>query len=169
MWKQWQILFSWAPKSLWTLTATTKLKHPCSLEGRKVMKNLDGVLKTEIHFAIEVCSVKTMIFPVVIYTCENCSIKKVECQRTDAFKFLCRKRHLRIPLTARSSNQSILKEINPEYLLEGLMIQQSWWLDAKTWLIGKDSDAGKDSRQKGKGAAENQMGYIASLTQWTWI
>ena len=78
MWKQWQFLFSWAPKSLWTLTATTKLKHTCSLEGRKVMKNLDGVLKTEIHFAIEVCSVKTMIFPVITYRCAIWTIRKGE-------------------------------------------------------------------------------------------
>ena len=83
--------------------------------------------------------------------------------------FWCRKRHLRIPLTARSSNQSILKEINPEYLLEGLMSQQISWPDAKSWLTGKDSEAGKDSRQKEKGAAEDEMGYIASLTQWTRI
>ena len=61
-WEKWQILFSWAPKSLWTLTAATKLRHTCSLEGRKAMKNLHYVLKTRTHFASEVCSVEAVVF-----------------------------------------------------------------------------------------------------------
>ena len=76
-----KILFSWAPKSLWTLTAATELKDTCSLEGRKAMKNLDSLLKAETHFATEVCSVKAMIFPVIIYRWPIWTIRKGECQR----------------------------------------------------------------------------------------
>ena len=81
--EKWQILFSWAPKSLWTLTAATKLKHTCSLEGRKAMKNLHNVLKTRTHFASEVCSVEAVVFPVILCRCEIWTIRKDECQRTE--------------------------------------------------------------------------------------
>ena len=85
------------------------------------MTNLDSVLKsTDITLPTKVCRVKTMVFPVVMYSCENWTIK-TESQRTDAFKLWCWRRLLRVPWTARRSNQSILKEINPEYSLEGLM------------------------------------------------
>ena len=79
-----------------------------------------------------------MVFPVVMYGCESWTIKKTERGRTDAFELWCWKRLLRVPWTARRSNQSILKEITPEYSLEGLM------LTLKSQLIGKDPDAGKD-------------------------
>ena len=79
-WKQWQISFSWAPKSLWTLTAATELKDICSSEGRMAMKNLDSVIQAETRFATEVCSVKDMIFSVIMYRCAIWTIRKGECQ-----------------------------------------------------------------------------------------
>ena len=103
----------------------------CSLEiktrlllGRKVMTNLDIILKSrDITLTTKVHLVKAMVFPVVIYGCESCTIKKVEHQRTDAFELWCWKRLLRVPWTAKRSNQSILKEISLECALEGLMLK----------------------------------------------
>ena len=102
-----------------------------------------------------------MVFPVVIYGCEDWTIKKAEHQRIDAFELWCWKRLLRVPWTARRSNQSILKEISPGCSLEGLMLKLKllilWPPDAKYWLIGKDPDAGKDWRQEEKGMTEDEM------------
>ena len=93
------------------------------LLGRKAMTNLDSVLKTrDITLLTKVHIVKAMGFPVVMYECESWTIKKAECQRIDAFELWCWRRLLRVPWTARRSNQSILKEINPKYSLEGLML-----------------------------------------------
>ena len=94
------------------------------LLGRKVMTNLDSILKSrDITLPTNVHPIKTMVFPVVMYECESWTIKKAECQRIDAFELWCWRRLLRVPWTARRSNQSILKEINPEYSLEGLMLK----------------------------------------------
>ena len=94
------------------------------LLGRKAMTNLDSILKSrDITLPTKICLVKAMVFPVVIYGCESWTIKKAECQRIDAFKVWCWRRLLRVPWTARTSNQSILKEINPKYSLEGLMLK----------------------------------------------
>ena len=106
------------------------------LLGRKVMTNLDSIFKSrDIILPIEVHLVKAMVFPVVMYECESWTIKKAECQRTDAFELWCWRRLLRVPWTARRSNQSILKEISPEYSLEGLMLKLKlpilWPPDAK--------------------------------------
>ena len=106
------------------------------LLGRKVMTNLDSILKsTDITLPIKVCLVKAMVFPVVMYGCESWTIKKAEYQRIDAFELWCWRRLLRVPWTARRSNQSILKAISPEYSLEGLMLklklQILWPSDAK--------------------------------------
>ena len=91
------------------------------LLGRKAMTNLDSVLKSrDITLPTKVCIIKAMVFPVVTYGCESWTIKKVDSQKIGAFKLWCWKRLLRVPWTARRSNQSILKEINPEYSLEGL-------------------------------------------------
>ena len=88
------------------------------------MINLDSILKSrDITLPTKVHLVKAMVFPVVIYGCETWTIKKAECQRIDAFELWCWRRLLRIPWTARRSNQSILKEISPEYLLEGLTLK----------------------------------------------
>ena len=94
------------------------------LLGRKVMTNLDSILKTrDITLPTKVCLVKAIVFPVVMYGCENWTIKKAECRRIDAFELWYWRRLLRVPWTARRSSQSILKEISPEYSVEGLMLK----------------------------------------------
>ena len=94
------------------------------LLGRNVMTNLDSILKSrDINLPTQVHLVKAMVFPVVMYGGESWTIKKAECQRIDAFELRCWKRLLRVPWTARRSNQSILKEISPEYSLEGLVLK----------------------------------------------
>ena len=96
----------------------------CFLLGRKALTNLDSILKSrDITLPTEVYLVKALVFPVVMYECENKTIKKAECRGIDAFELWCWRRLLRVPWTARRSNQSILKEINPEYSLEGLMLK----------------------------------------------
>ena len=96
----------------------------CLLLGRKAMTNQDTILKsTDITLPTKVHMDKAMVFPVVMYGCESWIIKKAEAQRIDAFKMWCWRRLLRVPWTARRSNQSILKEINPEYSLEGLLLK----------------------------------------------
>ena len=92
--------------------------------GRKAMTNLDNILKSrDITLPTKFCLVKGMVFPVVMYRCESWNIKKAECQRIDAFELWCWRRLLRVPWTARRSNHSLLKEISPEYSLEGLMLR----------------------------------------------
>ena len=92
------------------------------LLGRKAMTNLDSILKSrDITLPTKVCLVKAMVFPVVMYGCENWTIKKAECQRIDVFELWCWRRLLRVLWNVRISNQSILKKISPEYSLEGLM------------------------------------------------
>ena len=96
----------------------------CLLLGRKVMTNLDSILKSrDITFPTKVCLVKAMVFPVVKYGCESWTIKKAKCRRIDSFELWCWRRLLRVPWTARRSNQTILKEISPEYSLEVLMLK----------------------------------------------
>ena len=96
----------------------------CLLLGRKVMTNLDSILKSrDIALLTKVHLVKAMVFPVVMYGCESWTIKEIERQRTDAFELWFWRRLLRVPWTARRSNQPILKEISPEYSLEGLMLK----------------------------------------------
>ena len=125
MWKQWQILFSWAPK----ITVDSDCSHGIKrhlLLRRKAMTNLDSILKSrDITLPTNVLIVKAMVFPVVMYGCETWTIKKAECWRSDAFELekWCWRRHLRVPWTARRSNQSIWKEINSEYSLEGLILK----------------------------------------------
>ena len=94
------------------------------LLGRKAMTNLDSILKSrDVTLPTNVRLVKAMVFPVVMYECESWTIKKAESQRIDAFELWCWRRLVRVPRTARRSNQSILKEISPEYSLEGLMLK----------------------------------------------
>ena len=112
-----------APKSLQMVTAAMKLKDTYLLLGRKVMTNLDSILKNrDITLSIKVHLVKAMVFPIVMYGCECWTIKKAEHRRIDAFELWCWKRLLRVPWTARRSNQAILKEINPGCSLEGLIL-----------------------------------------------
>ena len=95
----------------------------CLVLGRKVMTNLDSIVKSrDITFLTKVHLVKAMVFPVVTYGCKSWTIKKAECRSIDAFELWCWRRLLRVPWTARRSNQSILKEISAEYSLEGLML-----------------------------------------------
>ena len=98
--------------------------HASLLLGRKVMTNIDSILKSrDITLATKVHLVKAMVFPVVMYGCETWTIKKAECQRIDAFELWCWRRLLRVPWTARRSNQSILKEISPKYSLKELIVK----------------------------------------------
>ena len=109
------------------ITADSDYKHEIKrrlLLGRKTMTNLDSILKSrDITLPTKVHLVKAMVFPLVMYRCESWTVKKAECQRIDAFALWCWRRLLRVPWTARRSNQSILKEISPEYSLEGLMLK----------------------------------------------
>ena len=118
-----------------------------------MLKSGDITLPTKVRL------VKAMVFPVVMYGCESWTIKKAKGQRIDAFELWCWRRLLRVPWTARRSNQSILKEINPEYSLKGLKLklQYFWPPDMMNWLFRKDPDAGKDWRQEEKGTTENEM------------
>ena len=138
------------------------------LLGRKVMTNLDSILKSrDITLPTKVCLIKAMVFPVDMYGCESWTIKKAEHRRMDAFELWCWRRLLRVPWTARRSNRSILKEISPEYSLEGLMLKQQLQyfghLMRDVWLwcwerlkAGEGDDRGWD-------------GWMASPTQWTWV
>ena len=120
----------------------------------------------------KVLPVKAMVFPVVMYGCESWAIKKAKHWRIDAFELWCWRRLLRVPWTARRSNQSILKEISPEYLLEGLMLKLKlqyfgylmWRTDSleKTLVLGK-------LEGRGEGNDRGCDGWMASLTQWTWV
>ena len=106
----------------------------------------------------KVCLVKAMVFPVVMYECESWAMKKAECQRIDAFELWCWRRLLRVPRTARRSNQSILKEINPEISLEGMMLKlKLQYFGHLMRLFGKDFDAGRDWGQEEKGTTEDEM------------
>ena len=116
------------------------------LLGREAMTNPDSILKSRdiIALSTKVHIVKAVVFPIVMYGCESWTIKKTEHQRIDAFKLWCWRRLLRVPWTARKSSQLILKEISPEYSLEGLMLNLKLQYFGHLRLIGKDPDAGKD-------------------------
>ena len=112
----------WAPKSLQMVIAAMKLRH--LLLGRKVMTNLDSIFKSRgIALPTKVCLVKVMVFAVVMYGCESWTVKKAKRRRIDAFELWCWRRLLRVPWTARRSNQSILMEISPGCSLKGLMMK----------------------------------------------
>ena len=153
--------------------------HDCSHEikrhllfGRIAMTNPDRVLKSrDITLPTKVCIFKAMVYPVVMYGCESWTIQKAEHQRIDAFGLWCWRRLLRVPWTARRSYQSILKEINPEYALKGLMLKlklqyfghlmrRADSLEKLWWERQKAGREGDDRRQDG---------WMASLTQWTWV
>ena len=135
-----------------------KIKRSLLL-GRKAMANLDSILKSRyVTLLTKACLVKAMVFPVVMYGCESWTIKKAECQRIDAFEMWCWRRLLRVPWTARRSNQSILKEINPEYSLEELMLELmlQYFGDLmrradsleKTLMLGKTEGRRRRGRQR---------------------
>ena len=141
------------------------------------LKQFSIVLRCrDVTLLTKVCIVKAMVFPIVMYGCENWTIKKAECQRTDAFELWCWRRLLRVPWTARRSNQSILKEISPKGNQSWISIGRTdaeaetqilWSSDAKSQLIGKDLMLRKT---KGKRREDRGwVGWMASLIQWTWI
>ena len=145
----------------------------CLLLGRKAMTNLDSIFKSrDITLPTKVHLVKAMVFPVVTYGCESWTVKKTECRRIDAFELWCWTKLLRVPWTARRSNQSILKEISPGFSLEGLMLKLKlqyfghlmWSTDSleKTLMLGKIEGRRRKGRQR-------MSGWMASLTQWTWV
>ena len=137
----------------------------CLLLWRKAMTKLDSILKIrDIILPTMVWLVKDMVFPVVMYGCESWTMKKAERQRIDAFELWCWRRLLRVPWTAKRSNQSILKEVSPEYSLEAEYSLDAeaeapilWPPVVKNWLIGKDPDAGKDWRREEKGMTEVEI------------
>ena len=172
-WKQCQALFFWAPKSLQMVTAAMKLKDAYSLEGKlwhiqkvSIFRSRDITLPTKVHL------VKAMVFPVVMYGCESWTVRKAEHRRIDAFELWCWRRLLRVPWTARRSNQSILKEISPGISLEGMMLKLKLQyfghlmrrIDSleKTLMLG-GIGAG------GEGDDRGWDGWMASPTQWTWF
>ena len=133
----------------------------CLLLGRKVMTNLDSIFKSrEITLLTKVHLIKAMVFPVDMYGCESWTVKKAEYRRIDAFELWYWRRFLRVPWTARRSNQSILKEINPGFSLEGLMLklklQYFGHLMRRVDSLEK-TDAGRDWGQKEKGTTEDEM------------
>ena len=158
-WKQWETIFLGSK-----ITADGDCSHEIKrrlLLGRKAMTNLDSILKSrDITLPTKVCLGKAMVFQVVMYGCESWTIKKAECQRTDAFELWCWRRLLRVPWTTKRSNQSILKEISPEYSLEGLMLklklQYFGHLMRRIDSLEKDPDASQDWMQK-KGMTEDEM------------
>ena len=142
-------LFSWAPKSLWTVIATVKLKMlaPCkkSYDKLSILKSRDITLPTKVHI------VKIMVSPVVMHGCESWAIKKAEHQRINAFKLWRWRRLLRVPWRARRSNQSIEKEISPEYSLEGLMLKLQCFGHLIRRVTGKDPVLGKIEGRRRRG------------------
>ena len=131
------------------------------LLGRKAMTNLDNILKSrDINFPVKVHLVKAMVFPVVMYGCESWTIKKAGCPRVDAFKLWRWRRLLKVPWTARRSNQSSLKEISPGCSMVEMMLKlklQYFGHFMQSSLVGKDPDAGRDWGQEEKGTAEDEM------------
>ena len=129
---------------------------------KEIYDNLDSILKNRsITLLTKVCLVKAMVFPVVMYGCESWTVKKAEHQRIAAFEVWCWRRLLRVPWTARRSNQSILKETSPGCALEGMMLklklQYFGHLMRRVDSLEKDSDAGRDWGQEEKGMTEDEM------------
>ena len=170
MGKQWLTLFLWAPK----ITADGDCSHGIKrylLLGRKVMTNLDNTLKSrDITLPTKVHLIKTMVFPMIMYGCESWTIKKAECPRIDAFELWCWRRLLRVPWTARRSNQSILKEISPEFSLEGLMLKLQLQFFGR---LMQRADSFEQTLMLGRLGAGGEWddrgwdGWMASPTQWT--
>ena len=170
-WKQWHILFSWAEKSLRMVTEAMKLKTLAPWKEsydkpRSILKSRDLTLPTKVHI------VKAMAFPVVIYGCKNWTRKKAEHWKIDAFQLQCWRRLFRVPWIPRRWCQSILKEINHEYSLEGLMLSWSsstlatWCKELTHW---KRYWCWERLKAKGETGSKGWDGWMASLTQWTWF
>ena len=178
-WKQWQTLFWGGSK----ITADGDCGHEikrCLLLGRKVMTNTDSIFKSrDITLTTKVHLVKAMVFPVVMHGCESWTIRKAEHWKIDAFELWCWRRLLRIPWTARRSNQSILKEISPGCSFEGLFDQKfiwcwswnsntlaTWWDELTHW---KSPWCWERLKVRGEGDDRGWDDWMPSLTQWTWV
>ena len=173
-------LFFWAPKSLQMVTAAMKLKDTCSLEEK--MSNLDSILKNrDITLPTKVHLVKAMVFPVVMYGCESWTIEKAEHRRIDAFELWCWRRLLRVPWTARKSNQYILNETSLEYSLLGLMLKLKlqyfgylmWRTDSlkKTLMLGKIEGRRRRGWQRMRwldGITNSMDMSLSVLRVWCW-
>ena len=181
-WKQWQIFFSWAPKSLWMVTAAMKFNNTCSLEEKQstgmgcrclLRTNLESILKSrDITLPTKVCIVKAMVSPVVMYVCESWIIKKAERQRIDVFELWCWRRR-ESPLDSKE-----IKPVNPKR-------NQPWTFTGRTdaeaeapifWLMlmWRANSLEKTLMLrilKAAGEGDNKWwdGWMASLTQWTWV
>ena len=162
-WKQWETLFFGAPKITANGDCSYEIKRHLLL-GRKTVTNLDSILKSrDITLLPKVILVKAMVFPVVMYRCESWTIKKAECWRIDTFELWYLRRLLKVLWTARRSNQSILKEFNPEYSLEGLMLKLQYfghWMQRAnsletTFMLRKT---------KGRRRGRQRMGCLDSIT-----
>ena len=170
-WKQWLTIFLGSK-----ITADGDCSHESKrhlLLGKKVMTNLDSILKNrDITLPTKVHLIKAMVFPVVMYGCESQTMKKAECWRIDAFELWCWGRLLRVPLTARRSNQSILKEISPECLLERLMLKLNsntlaTWREELTHL--KRPWGWETLRTGREGDDKGWDGWMALPTRWMWV
>ena len=171
-WKQCQTSFFWVPKITTDGDSSHEIKR-CLLLGRKVTTNLDSILKSrDITLPTNVHLVKAMVFPVVMYRYESWTVKKAEHWKIDAFELWCWRRLLRVPWTARRSNQSILEEISPGCSLEGLMLRLKlqyfgylmWRVDSleKTPMLGRIGGRRRRGQQRVRW-------LDASLTWWTWV
>ena len=162
--KKWQIIFSWAPKITVDSDCSHEIQRRLLLE-RKAMTNLDSILKSrDITLPTKGKAIKALVFLVVMYGCESWTIKKAEHCRIDAFELWCWRRRLRVPWTARRSNQSMLKEINPEYSLEGLILklQYSGHLMQRANTVEKTLMLGKIERKRGRN--QQRMRWLDSIT-----
>ena len=158
------------------ITADVDCSHEikrCLLLERKVMTNLDSILKSrDITWPTKVCLFKAMVFPVAMYGCESWTVKKAEHQRIDAFEVWCWRRFLRVPWTARRSNQSILKEISPGCSLKGLMLKlklQSLATPYEDLTHWKRPWCWEEFRAGGEGDDRGWDGWMTSPTRWTWV
>ena len=170
-WEQWQFILGGSK-----ITADGDHNHEIKrhlLLGRKVMTNLDSILKSrDITLPTKVHLVKAIVFPVVMYGCESWTIKKTEHRRIDAFELWCWRRLLRVPWTAWRSNQSILKKINPEYSLEGLMLKLKLQYFGYLWeelTHLKRPWCWERLKVGGEGEDRGWDGWMASLARWTWV
>ena len=166
-------LYFWGLQNQCRWWPAMKLKDAYSSEGKLWPTNLDSILKSrDITLPTKVHPVKAMVFPVVMYGCESWTIKKAECQRIDAFELWCWRGLLRVPWTARRSNQSFIKEISPKYSLEGLMLKLNsntlaTWCEELTHL--KRPWCWERLKAGGEGDDRGWDAWTASPTQWTWV
>ena len=169
-WKQWQTYFILGGSKLTAdgdCSLKIKIFAPWKKSYDSILKSRDITMPTKVH------PVKAMLFPTVTYWCESWNLKKAECWRIDAFQLWCWRRLLRVPLNAKRSKQSILKEIRPEYSLEGRMLKLKlqyfgylmWRADSLEKSLMLEMTEGR----KRRGWQRNGWGWMASLTQWTWV